>query len=442
MTRVTCQVCGENVADQPSTTRGVHDIERELIPQRNDKIVAHDSEGFEAGQGKEVKVVSDFIARRAATEDINERLHMVWYCVEINSRPIQQAEREFFSTMKEVPVIAVMTKFDTYVQDVLQELEEAAEKEGRGVDEDELETQATQTAESRFKEHYCAPLQALLFPPKAVVALSHTHKSEPSDSRLTELIRQTMDALEPPQDSEVIASRHEEQRKLRELFATAQTVDVALKIEHSICLGMGENYGSLGERPISRERLLEPWNTVWSKEHDEQLFKHLDRRLQDRIDFSFRLIGHPESDDWLQIRRWNSPKLKFCAQLEQMVIDTVIIMKHIFLLHIEHLDVAERLIEWYDSRSATAQRVRQALVDVHNRNRTAIVGLSMHELYRMVNSLQFEAPDITLESMLPAPPPLVPLPSVRPLVAEAETRRDSRLSLVAKLFKKAEKQQK
>jgi len=41
-------------------------------------MVAHDSEGFEAGQSDEVEVVKNFIARRSKANNINDRLHMVW----------------------------------------------------------------------------------------------------------------------------------------------------------------------------------------------------------------------------------------------------------------------------------------------------------------------------------------------------------------------------
>ena len=62
----------------------MHDIEREIVFRNNDKLVAHDSEGFEAGQSSESHAVNDFIARRAAMDDINDRLHMVWrvYCID------------------------------------------------------------------------------------------------------------------------------------------------------------------------------------------------------------------------------------------------------------------------------------------------------------------------------------------------------------------------
>lgn len=82
--------------DRPSTTRGSHNIEKEIEFERNSKIIAHDSEGFEAGKQNEVDVVRKFIDRRPQERDINRRLHLVWYCMEMNARPIQQAEKDFF----------------------------------------------------------------------------------------------------------------------------------------------------------------------------------------------------------------------------------------------------------------------------------------------------------------------------------------------------------
>ena len=96
--------------------RGLHDIEKEIEFEGNSKIIAHDSEGFEAGKQNEVEVVRKFIDKRSKEKDINQRLHLVWlvilpllvtfshgsiphrYCMEMNSRPIQQAEKDFFST--------------------------------------------------------------------------------------------------------------------------------------------------------------------------------------------------------------------------------------------------------------------------------------------------------------------------------------------------------
>jgi len=108
--------------------------------------------------------------------------------MEMNSRPIQQAEKDFFSTPlqgifynrvscfklipPEVPVVAIVTKFDTFVLGVQQNLEESAEEEDQEVDDDEVEKLAEIQAYKQFEQHYKGPLNNMKHPPKAVVTLS------------------------------------------------------------------------------------------------------------------------------------------------------------------------------------------------------------------------------------------------------------------------------
>jgi hypothetical protein len=108
--------------------------------------------------------------------------------MEMNSRPIQQAEKDFFSTPLqgifhnqvscfkliplEVPVVAIVTKFDTFLQDVQQKLEESAEEEDQEVDDDEVEKLAEIQAVMQFEQHYKGPLNDMKHPPKAIVTLS------------------------------------------------------------------------------------------------------------------------------------------------------------------------------------------------------------------------------------------------------------------------------
>ncbi|KAE9410721.1 hypothetical protein BT96DRAFT_805069, partial [Gymnopus androsaceus JB14] len=61
--------------------KGIHDIEKEIKFDGNDKMVAHDSEGFEAGHSKEVDVVKNFIEKRSKEENINLKLHLIWCAV-------------------------------------------------------------------------------------------------------------------------------------------------------------------------------------------------------------------------------------------------------------------------------------------------------------------------------------------------------------------------
>lgn len=72
-----------------------------------------------------------------------------------------------------VPVIAIFTKFDLFVEDQLQGLMENAE-DPDDVDEEELERQATKITREKFKKHYKSVLLEKPFPPQAVVAVSNS----------------------------------------------------------------------------------------------------------------------------------------------------------------------------------------------------------------------------------------------------------------------------
>lgn len=74
-----------------------------------------------------------------------------------------------------VPVILIVTKFDTFVQDVLQGLEEEADEMGEEIDEEKLQEKAVQEATAKFDKHYRAPFMAFgEYSPKAVLALSES----------------------------------------------------------------------------------------------------------------------------------------------------------------------------------------------------------------------------------------------------------------------------
>jgi len=59
--------------------RGEHDIENELTFTDHDGYVFHDSRGFEAGDGKELKIVQDFVRRRSQRTKLAERLQAIWF---------------------------------------------------------------------------------------------------------------------------------------------------------------------------------------------------------------------------------------------------------------------------------------------------------------------------------------------------------------------------
>ncbi|EKM49679.1 uncharacterized protein PHACADRAFT_265242 [Phanerochaete carnosa HHB-10118-sp] len=109
-------------------------------------------------------------------------------------------------------------------------------------------------------------------------------------------------------------------------------------------------------------------------------------------------------------------------------------MKHIFLLRANDKDAVQRLIEWYNLRSTTAQHVRKMLVEKHNRDPKALIGLSFEELHVMANNLEVEVPDFTLK--LTPPAPSVPMPASE---VDAKMPSRPRHTLVSKLFMRAGK---
>ena len=59
--------------------RGEHNIENELTFRNHPGYVFHDSRGFEAGDGRELKIVQEFVRRRSVERKLNQRLHAIWF---------------------------------------------------------------------------------------------------------------------------------------------------------------------------------------------------------------------------------------------------------------------------------------------------------------------------------------------------------------------------
>ncbi|KZS91515.1 hypothetical protein SISNIDRAFT_456739 [Sistotremastrum niveocremeum HHB9708] len=194
--------CGGKISDAPSETRGGHDIDKQLVSENNASFVAHDSCGFEAGQEDEFRRVLKFIERRE-NEKPTEQVHVIWYCVQANSRPIQAAEKMFFSTKHgSIPVVAVLTKFDTLINTCKQELMAKFDEDDDEMDDDvydALEADAAMQAEieaqDKFEKHYRKPLLAMPYPPSDVVKLSNVHKAADAVLSLRQLTAATWNSL-------------------------------------------------------------------------------------------------------------------------------------------------------------------------------------------------------------------------------------------------------
>ncbi|KZT36398.1 hypothetical protein SISSUDRAFT_1034863 [Sistotremastrum suecicum HHB10207 ss-3] len=174
--------CGAKIADAPSEKRGLHNIEKELVAVNNKGFIAHDSRGFEAGTDAEFKRVTSFLKKRETMTDLLQKIHIIWYCIQADCRPIQQAEIKFFAKR-----FSSVTKFDCLVQDYMPDDEDVS-----GPDPYE---EATDKATENFHQYYEKPLKAMPEPPDFVIKLSKVHLADPSNSILSPLIDATLSSI-------------------------------------------------------------------------------------------------------------------------------------------------------------------------------------------------------------------------------------------------------
>jgi len=165
----------------------LHNIEHEHIFTNHDGYVFHDSRGIESGSEIELEIVRDFVKRKSWEKRLEDRLHVIWYCIPMdNDRP--SLETKYFKDIcqnKDVPVIAVFTKFDQFKIDTEMKLED----EDRSPHEMDIKAEV----ECKFRKHYLAPLTEGKEPPP-YIRLEKIHK--PGQGRgCTELIERTADAL-------------------------------------------------------------------------------------------------------------------------------------------------------------------------------------------------------------------------------------------------------
>ncbi|KAI6042218.1 hypothetical protein EDC04DRAFT_3108985 [Pisolithus marmoratus] len=97
------------------------DIEQEFTSPHDDRLVFHDSKGFD---GENYETVLSFIERRKRMPDIKDQLHAVWLCFQIpilthGERLLEDAAQAFLRIRKvllgNTPTIIVFTKYDRLV---------------------------------------------------------------------------------------------------------------------------------------------------------------------------------------------------------------------------------------------------------------------------------------------------------------------------------------
>jgi len=88
--------------------------------------------------------------------DINEQLHVIWYCISADDeRPLRNAEQEFFEMdTGQVPVIAVFTKCDGFEDKAYSKL-----RNDDHLSEEDAEAGMADEANKIFKDHFLSRLE-------------------------------------------------------------------------------------------------------------------------------------------------------------------------------------------------------------------------------------------------------------------------------------------
>ncbi|KAF8547760.1 hypothetical protein OG21DRAFT_1489936 [Imleria badia] len=201
-----------------SMGRGIHNIENELIFRSNEKLVFHDSQGFEAGRADEFLQMKKFIADRAKTTFLKKRIHAIWYCIPMDKldRAIQCSEEMFFDECDpgNVPVVVLFTKFDALLAVALGKLAPA----DRQLPLQDRLSKAKLLIEEIFnRADAWGRLSQMKHAPKSCVKIGGMHKSNEGCSQLLEV---TTIAL----NEEV----------LQMLLISAQEVNIALCVKYAV----------------------------------------------------------------------------------------------------------------------------------------------------------------------------------------------------------------
>jgi len=164
----------------PTIERGIHDIE-DQITYSGSNFIFHDSQGFEAGDNKELEDVWKFIEKRSASTITREQLHMIWYCIPMEgSRPILSEELKFFTKgIGEVPLVAVFTKFDAQIIKEYVKLDDME-------DDGDKWYKAKENAEYTFQSVYLPKVMNTQYPPRIHVHLEDMDLPETDCHELTE----------------------------------------------------------------------------------------------------------------------------------------------------------------------------------------------------------------------------------------------------------------
>ncbi|THU98021.1 hypothetical protein K435DRAFT_857051 [Dendrothele bispora CBS 962.96] len=224
---------GVNDAHVSHSRVGESDIRQEITSEQNPKFVLHDSKGFATGEINNLQTVKNFIEERGQPMvDIKDKLHAIWYCIEVpteNGALFEVADSEFMNIdLRRVPIIVVFTKYDLLVRKLERECDEADDD----LSDDEFDRRISARAETIFRQTCVEPLKKTLternIPMVPYVRVSTKMRYKSTLEELTILTREHVD------DAVWL------------IWALAQRTNADIKIEACVKIGESSLVGLIG----------------------------------------------------------------------------------------------------------------------------------------------------------------------------------------------------
>ncbi|KAJ8094332.1 hypothetical protein PM082_006872 [Marasmius tenuissimus] len=157
-----------NTAKVSHELAGVSDINSEITSEQNSRFILHDSQGFAHDEVDNYKTVERFIRDRTdERKPLKDRLHAIWFCVEIptaNGALFEKGEEKVFELkLENVPVIVVFTKYDQLVSKLEEEMDTELEDDGdqADLDDDQFQQRVEERARSQLSEICVKPLKTI-----------------------------------------------------------------------------------------------------------------------------------------------------------------------------------------------------------------------------------------------------------------------------------------
>ncbi|KAJ6592791.1 hypothetical protein B0H19DRAFT_1088532 [Mycena capillaripes] len=190
----------------------VRDINQEFALPNKPRLVFHDSQGFSHGDGQNFETVLKFIKDRSTRPKLEDRLHIIWLCIEIpmyGGSLFEMAEEKILNaTDLNVPIVVVFTKFDKPVNKIKRQLPKTVEQD----------TTARKMATEKFWKDYAEALSTLRENiPRVEVSVKNA-------------FRDTLDKLVDLTEKEVKGT-------ITFIWASSQCPNVDMKIRNSIEIG-------------------------------------------------------------------------------------------------------------------------------------------------------------------------------------------------------------